>query len=1783
MEMSVWKNSSKNSPGKDFGKQTRFQTLVELLRYRAEQQPEQTAYIFLQDGESESGRLTYSDLDNRACQIAAKLRAICAPGARALLVYPSSLEFIAAFFGCLYAGLVAVPAYPPRANQNSSRLRAILNDAGASVILTTEKLLPRLKSRLKEHHTSVLSLHWLATDDGLNEANLPWQAPDIEEATLAFLQYTSGSTGTPKGVMLSHANLMYNERMIEAAFGHTDQTVFVGWLPLHHDMGLIGNVLQPLYLGIPCTLMPPVAFLQKPVRWLQAISNYQATTSGAPNFAYELCISRITAEQRDGIDLSSWDVAYSGAEPVRNITLQRFADIFAPCGFRWQSFYPCYGMAETSLLVSGGLKTQTPTEFPAESDALAQNQVVIADESSSNQRMIVGCGQTWLEQKIIIVEPNLLTCCPPDQVGEIWIAGRHVSQGYWQRPEETAKAFHAYTADTDEGPFLRTGDLGFFKNGELFITGRIKDLIIIQGRNHYPQDIELTLEQSHSALRQGGGAAFSIEVNGKEQLVVVQEVERRYLRKLPSDEIFQTMRQVISEHHDLPLYAAQLLKPGSLPKTSSGKVRRRTCKAEFMQDGLNAVATWRREATGQESSLRAKEQISTVPSVPNVEAIHHWLIEQVAAQLQVPSSEIDIDETLAHYGLSSVVAVGISGQLQDWLNRSISPTLLYDYPTIASLAQYLVNDAVALQTWPPPIHASSDEPSASVNGDAIAIIGVGCRFPGAPNPEAFWELLRTGQDAITPVPSDRWIMGDGSEISRWGGFLNEVDQFDAEFFSISPREATRLDPQQRLLLEVSWEALENAGLAADTLAGTQTGVFVGISTSDYSRLQRDDNSQLDAYVGTGSALSIAANRLSYVLDFRGPSLAVDTACSSSLVAVHQACQSLRQQECSLALVGGVNLMLTPELTTTFSLAQMIAADGRCKTFDADADGYVRGEGCGVVVLKRLDDAIADNDNILSVILGSAINQDGRSNGLTAPNGLAQQAVISQALNNAGVQPNQVSYVEAHGTGTSLGDPIEMGALKSVLMQERDPSSPCWIASLKTNIGHLEAAAGIAGLIKGALSIHHGLIPPHLNLKQLNPYIDLDNTPFTIPTALINWPAETNRIAGVSSFGFGGTNAHVVLAGFPDKGPLDNKPDSEPNENVLTMERPQHLLTLSAKDDQALHTLAQRYREFLIRHREVPTADICFNANTGRAHFERRLAIVHSSSQQLSQQLEAFICGEDTIECLKSDGKAKLPKTPKIAFLFTGQGSQYEGMGQQLYATQPVFRQALDRCAEILEPLLDRPLLETLYPQNHAENSSPNLDLLKQTAYAQPALFSLEYALCQLWCSWGIEPDIVVGHSVGEYVAACVAGVFSLEAGLKLIAARGQLMQQLPSGGTMVSLMAPVEQVKVAISSLAVTEVAIAAINGPQSTVISGEETAVQLVVDALSRQGVKSRQLHVSHAFHSPMMEPMMEEFSQVADQITYSEPQLTLISNVTGELASTEISSPDYWCHHILSPVNFAAGMATLQRQGIKIFLECGPKPLLLAMGRQCLPEAADKRWLPSLCLGQSDWTQMLTSLGTLYVSEIDVNWREFDAPYAQRRKRVLPTYPFQRQRYWHNVESKHLSAEGHNRLLPPSGKRHPILGHRLASPAPLADTYIWEVMVDDDYLAWLKDHQVWHTVIMPHTAYLQIALEATQNAFQVPWHHITNLKLYYPLFLSSQGDQKVQVALKPQAEDQYSLQIYSCRLTGDGAVGEWTLYADATVKRQPNHAASSRLSRPNNHSGNGASGQFKALHRGE
>jgi myxalamid-type polyketide synthase MxaB len=1008
---------------------------------------------------------------------------------------------------------------------------------------------------------------------------------------------------------------------------------------------------------------------------------------------------------------------------------------------------------------------------------------------------------------------------------------------------------------------------------------------------------------------------------------------------------------------------------------------------------------------------------------------------------------------------------------------------------------------------------------ALVNAEPIAVIGMGCRFPGgANNPDLYWQLLKEGKDAVVEMPAERWDIkayydpdpeAPGKMSVRHGGFLDHVDTFDAQFFGISPREAAVLDPQQRLLLEVSWEALENARILPSTLHNSPTGVYVGITTSEYEKLclQSDISLQTDnthvAYMGTGNDTCAAAGRLSYSLGLTGPSMSVNTACSSSLVAAHLACESLRHRTCNLALAGGVNLTLIPDIYVVFSKAGMLSPDGRCKSFDAAANGYVRGEGCGILVLKRLSDAVADGDNVLAVIRGSAVNQDGRSSGLTVPNGPSQQAVIKQALDNSGIKPSQVSYIEAHGTGTSLGDPIEVGALGAVFREGRE--HPLLLGTAKTNIGHLESGAGAAGLIKTILALQHGEIPPNLHFNTPSPHIAWDSLPIKVVTELTPWPTE-RRIAGVSSFGYSGTNAHFVLEAAPDLQQAANN----------TIDRPWHLLSLTARTKDALLAQARNYGHFLQADNSTPLADICWTANTRRTAFPHRLSVAADTKASLSEQLSAFAKGSTSTVVSNAGTDNHLEK---VAFLFTGQGSQFSGMGRELYDSQPTFRKVLDNCDALLKPYLEHSLLDVLYPDRPSSSAPP--ELINETAYTQPALFALEYALASLWQSWGVQPDVMIGHSVGEYSAACIAGVFSLEDGLRLIAARGRLMQALPHNGGMMAIRADEARVAELLKPYAAT-VSLATINGPQSVVIAGETQALQAIAEQFAEQGIETRPLTVSHAFHSPLMEPMLAEFEAIATTISYHAPQIGIVSNLTGQLAMQEMCTPSYWVQHVRDAVRFNAGMATLEAIDCTIFLEIGPQPTLLGMGRQCVT-ADGALWLPSLRPNRPDWQQILESLGELFVRGIPIDWQGFDKDYV-RHTANLPTYPFQRQRHW-LAEKAAVKKTNASSLRP--------LVDKLVQSSLIKETLL-ETEFSTAALPFLADHRVFDEVVVPGASHIAMLLSGAE-LMGLPACQLEDVVFPAPLILPEAQARTVQVVFSPEGSGQntqdspYSFQLIS------------------------------------------------------
>ncbi|NES04121.1 MAG: SDR family NAD(P)-dependent oxidoreductase [Okeania sp. SIO2F4] len=1031
------------------------------------------------------------------------------------------------------------------------------------------------------------------------------------------------------------------------------------------------------------------------------------------------------------------------------------------------------------------------------------------------------------------------------------------------------------------------------------------------------------------------------------------------------------------------------------------------------------------------------------------------------------------------------------------------------------------------------------------NDNEIAIIGMSGRFPGARNLDEFWDNLKNGVESISLL-SDKQLTKSGiaSETLNNPNYVKvsarvaDIDMFDANFFNYSPREAEEIDPQQRLFLECAWEAIESSGYNPENYDGS-IGVYTGAGLPAYLmyNLGSEDFILLD---GRSFAQMVAndkdylATRTAYKLNLTGPAITIQTACSTSLVAVHLACQSLINGECDMALAGGVSIQVPQNVGYLHQEGLIGSHDGHCRAFDARSSGTVFGNGAGVVLLKPLQDAIADGDIIHAVIKGSAINNDGSLKlGYTAPSVDGQSAVISEAQAVAGVDPGTITYIEAHGTGTELGDPIEIEALSKAFSEHTDKKQFCAVGSLKTNVGHMNTAAGVGSLIKAVLALKNNLIPPSLHYERPNPQINFSNTPFYVNNTLSEWKRNGTPLrAGVSSFGIGGTNSHVVLEEAPS---LVKEEDD--------LQRPAHLLTLSAKTPTALADLVDSYHKYLDTNPDLDLGDVCFTANTGRVHFNHRLAIVAENQTELVEKLGQFK-PEDKLEGIYSGKLLTNAAAPKVAFLFTGQGSQYINMGKELYAQAPVFRAALDECEEILAELGVDSILEIIYPD--AETSP-----LDQTAYTQPALFAIEYSLAKLWESWGIKPDVVMGHSVGEYVAATVAGIFSLEDGLKLIAARGRLMQQLPAGGEMVAVMASETKVKKLIKPYT-DKVAIAAINGPKSVVISGEATAVREIVSSLESEKIKTKQLQVSHAFHSPLMDPMLAEWEAVAKELTYNQPEVPVISNVTGKIADESITKPKYWVDHVRLPVRFTEGMDALQKQGVEIFLEVGPKPILLGMGRRCLPDVGV--WLPSLRPDVAQFSEMLSSLGELYVRGVKVDWVEFDGEYI-RQKVTLPTYPFQRQKYWidnYSRASATVSVSSNNGFVVDE-QTSSLLGQKLA--LPFAKQFRFQTKLTPEFPSYVKDHRYYGQIVVAGASHIVLALLAGKEVLNSESCVVENIEFLQILGADESSSRTVQVLLEQEKETEYTYQLISCQAgTENDPSTTWTVHCKAKVRAAKN-----------------------------
>ncbi|HWX88436.1 MAG TPA: SDR family NAD(P)-dependent oxidoreductase, partial [Solirubrobacteraceae bacterium] len=1315
--------------------------------------------------------------------------------------------------------------------------------------------------------------------------------------------------------------------------------------------------------------------------------------------------------------------------------------------------------------------------------------------------------------------------------GTLEVRGDSCAAFYWHGRDHARRRMRGEWYSTGD-VFRRHGD------GAYAYVGRTDDMLKVAGLWVSPVNMEQVLLE-HPVVTGAGVVGVAIE----DRTRIVAFVQCQGL--LDQDALAQELREHCRERlreHEYP-HVVRVL--DALPRTLTGKPQRfklrELIERELAADMPRPVAGQRppslpdsaqTEASGQahaaarfgagrlaglrrrlkrtpapgRAALDGPGSLSGTPAAParaeSDRAVRDLVLDHLTAVLGDRSpANVDAERDFKGLGLDSVGAVALRNRLSRATGLKLPSTLAFDHPTPAAVARFLCACMRGEQPQTPVVTPGPARARAHTD-EHVAIVGMSCRFPGAAgSPEQLWELVASGGDAISGLPTDRgWDVERlydpdpdqaGTSYARDGGFLRDAGAFDAAFFGIGPREALAMDPQQRLLLEVSWEALEHARIDPLSLRGSHTGVFAGVMHHDYGRLSVAPPPDLEAYLGTGNAGSVASGRVAYTLGLEGPAVTVDTACSSSLVALHLAGGALRAGECELALAGGVTVLATPRVFVEFSRQRALAPDGRCKSYADAADGTAWGEGVGVLVLERLSDAQRNCHRVLAVMRGSAVNQDGASNGLTAPSGPSQQRVILQALAGAGLRGSDVDVLEGHGTGTTLGDPIEVHALLATYGQQRDPDRPLWLGSIKSNIGHTQAAAGVAGVIKMIMALRHGRLPRTLHVDRPSTQIDWSAGAVSLLTEEREWPRNGRpRRAAVSSFGISGTNAHLILEEAPaqDLAWTDSPADATP-------------WVLSGRGEQALRGQAQRLRLHLQGVGETRDADVAFSL-ARRAQLEHR-AVILGETPRLMMGLDALAEGRSAANMLEGavDGDGR------IAFLFTGQGAQYPGMGAGLYRAFPVFRDAFDEVSAALAPHLECSLHELVF----AAEGSPLYGRIDETAFTQAGLFALEVALFRLVRSWGVEPSFVMGHSIGEVVAAFLTGVFSLQDACALVAARGRLMGELPAGGAMFAVQASEQELAPTLAGLQ-DRVALAGVNGPCSVVISGEQEAVVRVASAWEQRGRKVKRLRVSHAFHSPLMDGMLEQFRFVAQDLTFNEPSIPVVSNITGRGLSRELCTPDYWVRHVREPVRFADGVRWLCEEGIHSFLELGPDGVLSPMVGEAVSQApgGEERVpgavaAPLLRRGRPELDALHRGLAEVWVRGAYVSWAEVCGQ-AGAREVELPSYAFQREHYWIDAPTPGTDASAAGQ----QPAAHPLLGAAVALAGREGWLFTGRLSVAEH--PWLSEHTVSGSVVVPATAFLELALHLGTT---LECGLVQELTLQAPLVLSEQGVAQLQIKL--------------------------------------------------------------------
>ncbi|MEI8399572.1 MAG: type I polyketide synthase [Alcaligenaceae bacterium] len=1663
-----------------------------------------TPIIFI-DGQGQENNLTYGHLIQAAKCIATGLQEQgLQPRQKVLLQLSLSEDILPVFWGCLFAGLepivVPIPVSYDLDSRALEQLIHIWKLLDRPLICTTSALAPALNS--SSRYPELLGAQIARVE------NLRQQAPinTVYQATLndvAFYVLSSGSTGLSKAVELTHGNLLSRGIGTNLLCASQESDVILSWLPFDHIGNISAYHISPVLAGSKLVYAQKEFVLARPLRWLDLIDQHRVTHGWAPNFAFAL-VSKALKGQADGKwDLSCVKGLLSAGELIAYSTVTEFLDAIRPYGFRRESLISAFGMAETCSGVSYHLPLagQSIKFMHIDRHQLSGAiKHVAPDDPTCISFASLGPVIPGMSMRIVDEHNHVVD---EETAGRFQLRGAGLMPGYFRNPQ-------ANQAFVDDGWF-DTGDAAFISNGELVMLGRVGMGIIVNGANLSNIEIEAAAEQVED-LEPSYTAACAAFAPGTDRLHLVLFFHTKVTDERALANVFKQIQAKLTQQVGIKADFLIPLAAEAIPKTAIGKIQHKQLSTRFQQDEFAQV-------------IERVEALRTLyHEAPLASALPASEIEQQIATIWqdvLGITQVGLQDNFFELGGDSLSLVQAHERLMEIFGPAVTLVDLFTSPTIETLVKQLSGEktqASPTEKGQARAHSRSVHHTAGASQD-IAVIGMSCRFPGADDIDTFWKNLAAGVESITFFDDQDLIKSgfsrdvfDRPDYVKASPLISDARGFDAEFFGYSARDAELMDPQQRLFLECAWEAFEVAGYDPTTYPGV-TGVYAGAAMNTYllnnvlpnrALLDSQDDLNVATLDSMGGFMLMVANdkdylttRVSYKLNLGGPSINVQTACSTGLVTVHMACQSLLAGETDLFLTGGASVQSPEHAGHLYQPGMIVTPDGHVRSFDAEARGTIFGSGVGAILLKRLDDAVRDGDHIFAVVKGSAVNNDaGAKVGYMAPSSDGQAIAVAEAIAVANVLPETIGFIEAHGTGTEIGDPIEHDGLAQVFRTQTQATGFCALGSVKTNVGHLQITSGTAGFIKTALALHHKLIPPLLNFKTPNPALKLEQSPFYINTEACAWKTTgTPRRAGVNSLGIGGTNAHAILEEAPFIVRATN-----PNE------RPAQVLMLTARNEVALRQYAGRFARYFTEHPDVNLADLCFTANTGRKVFDQRVSIVGENSQDFIAQLTAIEKNESGTDAFHHNAKAGA-KT-KIGFLFTGQGSQYPDMGRYLYETETAFRDQLNICAELFAPLLEKPLLEVMF-----DNGSAN-GLIHQTGYAQPALFALEYSLAKFWQALGVMPNAVMGHSLGEYAAACFAGVMSLADAVRLVASRASLMQSLEQSGEMWAVFASASTVRPLLAE-AGKDVSIAAENSPENTVLSGCSAPLADIIVKLTALGIRTQKLNTSHAFHSRLMEPMLDRFEQIAQSIEFQNPQIALISNLTGTAASDEVTMPQYWRQHIRQSVKFQTGLEHMAALGCQVFVEIGPRPTLTGLGTQCLPETCT--WLPSLKATENNWITILKSMAQLAVLGL-ADLKNVDRD-KQRLRLPLPTYPFQHTRYW--LERPAAQATS------PQKASQTLLGHQLQIPT-LSNT-IFQNDFNPVALPFLNDHLIHGEVVVSGACHVTMLLDAAQILLKEQPFSLHNIHFPEPLVIEKDQTRTVQVVIDKNVQGRREAQLVS------------------------------------------------------